>query len=379
MGKASGKKGSRGGEVAESRSEAPRNLETARPRDLLLIAAALIILTLLVFGRDYNNGFIDFDDPSYVSNNPVVQRGLTWEGVKYAFTSIRPYYFQPLVWLSFELDCALHGAKPGPMHLESVVLHGIAAALLFLFLQRATGRLWPSAAVAALWAVHPLRVESVAWMVERKDVLSGVFFMCTLLAYERYVRRGGTGRYVLVLVCFALALMSKVTAVAIPLILFALNWWPFNRIGNDWRRLRAVAIETLTPLVMDIPIALAALSGQKTAIAPFPLTTRLANALYGVCAYIGKTLLPAGLAIMYPYEQIGAVALVWALIAVAITALTWRFRWSRPYLLAGWGWYVLALAPVSGVVQTGMQSIADRFTYLPSIGLFIATVWLVAD
>jgi tetratricopeptide (TPR) repeat protein len=378
MGKSSRKKGTRGSEVAEGRSEAPRNLVTARPRHLALICAALIVLTLLVFGRAYWNGFIDFDDADYITKNAVVQRGLTAEGVRYAFISIYPYYFQPLVWLSFELDCTLFGANAGAMHLENVLLHGIVAALLFLFLKRNTGRTWPSAAVAALWAVHPLRVESIAWTVERKDVLSGVFFMLTLMAYARYVRQRSAGRYALMLAMFALALMSKVTMVSVPLILLTLNWWPFNRI-KDLRTLKTAAIESLSPLILTIPIALAALAGQKGAIAPLPMTTRLAAAAYGVCAYLGKTILPAGLAIMYPYQEVGLAALGWAVLALAISAVVWQFRTTRPYLLTGWGWYLFALAPVSGVVQTGMQSIADRFTYIPSIGLFIAVVWFVAD
>jgi tetratricopeptide (TPR) repeat protein len=374
MGKASRKK-SKPVAVAQLpvASEQPSPAQPATGNWQLLICAGLIVLSLLVFGRSYFNGFIDFDDPPYVSNNPVVQRGLTAEGVRYAFTSVRPYYFQPLVWLSFELDCTLFGTNAGAMHLENALQHGIVAALLFLFLLRATRRTWPAAAVAALWAVHPLRVESIAWLVERKDVLSGIFFMGTLLAYERYVKRRSVGRYLLVLLFFALSLMSKVTTVVTPLILFTLNWWPFKR------RLRDVALETLAPLVMTIPIGLAALAGQETAIAPLPLITRLGTAAYGVCAYLGKMLLPAGLAIMYPYKDFGMGALGWALLALAITGVAWLYRSSHPYLLAGWGWYLFALAPVSGVVQTGMQSIADRFTYLPSIGLFIAIVWLVAD
>jgi tetratricopeptide (TPR) repeat protein len=337
------------------------------------LAAALILLSLLVYGRAYFNDFIDFDDPPYVTSNAVVQRGLTAEGVRYAFTAVKPYYFQPMVWLSLELDCSLFGPKAGPMHLENVLLHGIAAALLFLFLLRATGRTWPSAIAAALWAVHPLRVESIAWMVERKDVLSGVFLGATLLAYERYVRRSSAGRYLLVVLFFVLALMSKVTAVAIPLFLFTLNWWPFRR------SLKRGALETLPLLLLTIPIALAALAGQKTAIAPLPIATRIGTAAYGVCAYLGKLILPSSLSIIYPYKEIGTVAIVYALLALFITAVVIRYRDSHPYLLTGWAWYLFGLGPVAGVVQTGMQSIADRFTYLPSIGLFIAVVWFVAD
>jgi protein O-mannosyl-transferase len=352
-------------EHAVTAAAPPEETSAPAPRkQTALICAGLIVLVLAVFGRTAWNGFIEFDDPDYVSQNPVIQRGLTAEGVKYAFTAVKPYYWEPLTWLSHELDVTVFGVRPGAHHLVSVLLHGLTAALLYLFLLRATGPQWAAAAAAALWAVHPLRVESVAWVAERKDILAGLFFVATLLAYVR-------GRQLLVWLMFALALMSKPTVVTAPLVFVVLDEWPLRRRN---------VIRALAPLVLAIPIAIVTLIGQQRGIADIALSLRLMNAVRSAGAYLGKLLLPVDLAIIYPFrDDIALQAAFSAVVLAAITFAAWHFRRTRPYLATGWGWYLAMLIPVIGLVQSGAQAMADRFTYIPSMGLALAAVWFVAE
>lgn len=377
MGKASRSKRTQPGVAAAPAAEQAGGRE--RPphhRHTALICAALIILVLLVFGRTAFNGYIQFDDPEYVSANSVVQRGLSAEGLRYAFTALEPYYWQPLTWISHQIDVSLFGARPGPQHLVSVILHGLTAALFFLFLQRATGRTGAAAAAAAIWAVHPLRVESVAWIAERKDVLAGLFFVATLLAYERFVRRRSAARYAVVLAMFALALMSKPAVVAAPLVLILLNRWPFDRLRTEWRK---VVLEAVPPAILAIPIVALTLAGQRAAIGDIPLSLRLLNPIRSTGAYLVKLLLPIDLSVIYPFRKdIGVEAAIAAIVIAAITLAAWSFRKSLPWLATGWGWYLAMLLPVAGLVQSGAQAMADRFTYTPSMGIAVAVVWLVA-
>src|SRR5437660_3233900 len=324
----------------------PRQLATGNWQ----LATALIILVLLVFGRTAFNDYIDYDDPVYVSANDVVQHGLTAQGVRYAFTSLQPYYWQPLTWLSLELDCSLFGTRPDPQHLVNVLLHAITAALLFLFLQRATEKTWLAAISAAIWAVHPLRVESVAWISERKDVLSGLFLAGALLACAR-------GRRLLALAVFALALMSKPTVVTAPLALLLLCFWPL--------RARRPLVDAAVAAALAAPIVLLTFKGQAGGIAPISIWLRIANAFENAGIYLGKLVLPFDLAAIYPFrDHPGAGAFIAAAVVVAITYAAWYFRESRPYLATGWGWYLVMLLPVSGLVQSGAQGMADRFTYI---------------
>src|SRR5437764_4232735 len=358
MGKASRRKVGSSELAVDSSQTANRQPPTANWK----IAAALILLVLAVFGRTAFNDYIDYDDPVYVSANAVVQHGLTAQGIRYAFTELQPYYWQPLTWLSLELDCTLFGARPGPQHLVNVLLHAITAALLFLFLRRATGKSWLAAISAAIWAVHPLRVESVAWIAERKDVLSGLFLAAALLAYAR-------SRRVLALVLFALALMSKPTVVTAPFGLIALNFWPL--------RSRRPLLDAAVPAALAVPIVVLTFKGQAGGIAPISIWLRIANAFENAGIYLGKLVLPVDLAAIYPFRNSpGAGAVVAAAIVLAITYAAWYFRRSRPYLAAGWGWYLVMLLPVSGIVQSGAQGMADRFTYMPMMGLTMAVVWL---
>jgi len=342
------------------------------------VATALIVLTILVFARIAGHDYINYDDPDYVTRNTFVQQGLTGAGIRWAFTALRPYYWQPLTWLSLMLDCSLWGAAAGPHLLVNLLLHTTSAVLLFLTFRRATAAHWCSAVAAALWAVHPLRVESVAWVAERKDVLSGLFFIAAMLAWVLYAERPNARRYGAVVLLFALALMAKPMAMTLPAALLILDLWPLRRLPLGWRRL----------LVEKIPLALLAgivlvltLRGQATAIGNVALPLRLANAVTGYAAYLGKLALPVGLAVVYPYRaDIGAGAVIAALaVLIAITVAAVLLPKRRPYLAAGWLWYLVTLVPVIGLVQAGPQAMADRFTYLPSIGIVIALVWLAAD
>ena len=354
-----------------------------------LICVLLIAATFAVFGRTVDFEFVNLDDGDYVFQNPNVIAGLTASGVAHAFTHGSLANWDPLTTLSHMLDCQLFGLHPAGHHLVNVLLHAAAAVLLFLVLRQMTGALWCSALVAALFAIHPLRVESVAWVTERKDVLSGVFFMLTLAAYVRYARKPGAAAYLLVVGAFALALMSKAMVVTLPLILLLLDWWPLGRFAR-----RDGAPGTARLLVEKIPLLV--LSGAATAVSimlqnqahavqsfdRLSLATRLGNALISCGWYVGKIFWPSNLAVLYPYPTHGLPAgevAAGALVLVGITAAALWWRWERPYLLAGWLWFLVMLLPVIGLVQLGSQARADRYTYLPQIGLYAALSWLLGS
>jgi Flp pilus assembly protein TadD len=342
--------------------------------------------------------FVSLDDPTYVSENPHVKGGLTWSGVVWAFTSGRAANWHPLTWLSHMLDVQLYGVQAGPHHVTSVALHCVNALLLFLVLARATGARGRSALVAALFAVHPLHVESVAWIAERKDVLSTAFWMLTLWAYVGYVRQPRWHRYGLVIVLFALGLMAKPMLVTLPFVLLLLDIWPLGRVaagaGSSSRAESPASWRAWLPLVREkLPlIALAAMSSLVTFLvqqrggavpdrATFPLAGRAANALVAYVAYIGRALWPSGLTPFYPYPQ--AIPIWSALGALAglvvVSAFVVRATRRRPYLAVGWFWYLGTLVPVIGLIQVGMQATADRYTYVPLTGLFIVVAWGVPD
>lgn len=350
-------------------------------RRTLLIGVGLAILVCAVFGSVVSHPFIAFDDPDYISRNPLVQKGLTADGIRWAFTSLRPFYWHPITWLSLMLDCTLFGVKPGLHLLVNVFLHLLSTLLLFRILQKTTGATWRSALVAALWGVHPLRVESVAWVAERKDVLSTLFFLLTLLAHVHYARRPNPGRYLLVFAAFALAVMSKPMAVSIPAALLVFDFWPLRRLSLTDR-------EWVRPLLEKVPLAIAAaivvaltFPGQARALSSLPLGIRLANVFTSYAAYLGKLLVPDDLTILdlFHYNVPAASVIGSLLLLLAVTAAVVFLGKRRLYLPAGWFWYLLTLVPVIGFVQSGTQGMADRFLYVPSIGLTFALVWLVAD
>jgi Flp pilus assembly protein TadD len=340
-------------------------------------------MTFAVFGQTLHHKFVDLDDGPYVFNNPVVARGLTPGGFAWAFSS-HAANWHPLTWLSHELDCQLYGLRPGGHHLTSVLLHAATVIALFLVLRRMTGALWRSAFVAAVFAIHPLRVESVAWVAERKDVLSGLFFVLTLGAYARYARRPGSpGLYGLVALLFALGLMCKPMLVTLPLVLLLLDYWPLQRLQTQ--KLSGLVMEKLPLLALSAGCSIATLLAQaetEQLTSVFPMPLRLANAVVSCRIYLDQMIWPAGLIVVYPYPHGGLPArevVMAALILTAVSALAWNQRRKGPWLLMGWLWYLVMLLPVLGIIQVGLQAHADRYTYLPQIGLYVALTWWAAE
>jgi Flp pilus assembly protein TadD len=333
-----------------------------------------------VYASAGRNDFVDFDDYVYVVLNPRVNGGLSAEGLTWAFTTTRSLNWHPLTWLSHMLDAELFGLDPRGHHWTSILLHAANGGLLLWVLWRTTGALgrttgalWPSAFAAALFALHPLRVESVAWIAERKDVLFGLFWMLTWLAYLRWVERPSALRYAVALTLFGLGLLSKPMIVSLPFVLLLLDYWPLRRTWSPrllWEKLPFFALALLASW------ATASIQGSGVQH-EIPLGLRLSNALVSYVAYLLKTLWPLNLAAFYPFPD--AIPL-WksgaaAVILVAISALTLRAARRHPYLPVGWLWFLGTLVPVIGLVPVGFQSLADRYTYAPSIGLSIAVAW----
>jgi protein O-mannosyl-transferase len=370
----------------------------------------LVVAVLLVFGQTLRYEFINYGDDRYVTKNPEVAGGLTLDGIRWAFNYSHPINLHPLTWLSHMFDCQLYGPNAGGHHLTSVLLHAAVAVLLFLILRRMTAALWPSAFAAAVFAIHPLRVESVAWIGERKDVLGGLFFVLTLWAYVGYAKKSevrgqkpevrplSSGRYLLALGLFVLGLMSDPILVTLPFVLLLLDYWPLRRVSN----LRFLVsrsstfpdlLSTASRLVREkIPFfalsaalcAMAALGRREafTVTAAFPLQLRIANALVSYVNYLSQMFYPAGLAVYYPRPSIGwpeAEVTLALMILATITVVAFSLRSKQPYLLVGWLWYLGMLVPVIGIVQAGDQAYADRFTYLPQIGLYLAVAWAAMD
>ena len=362
---------------------------TRSTRDYLVeltISVALAVLTLLVYCRTFNYRFVNYDDPVYVFKNPYVQAGLTADGVRWAFTTFDCGNWHPLTWLSLQMDAVIYGGQnAGGFHVTNVLLHTANTLLLFLILGRMTGAVWRSAVVAAQFALHPLHVESVAWVAERKDVLSTLFWMLTLAAYLFYVRQPGIRRYLLVMLALGLGLMAKPMLVTMPCVLLLLDYWPLCRVGPVTRGRLLLEKVPLFALVLASCVVtfLAQVHGQ--AVAPLeavPLGARLANAVLAYANYLGKMLWPMHLAVHYPLagpDVPVARALGAGLILVVITLLVLIPGRRRPYLTVGWLWFLGTLVPVIGLVQVGSQALADRYTYVPLIGLFLLGTWGVAD
>ena len=356
---------------------------------LLAIGLVLALGTLALYWPVVHHDFISLDDNQYVTSNPIVRAGLTWAGVKWAFTNIIASNWFPLTWLSHMVDCQFYGVNPGGHHLTNVFFHIANVLLLFAWLNRTTGALWRSALVAALFAWHPLRVESVAWVAERKDVLSAFFWLLTLLAYTRYVKKPGASAYLLALFLFACGLMSKPMVVTLPFVLLLADFWPLNRLSfTDFsaKRFWQLVLEKLPFLALTIVESCVNFIAQKAGGATWsadalPLHVRLANALVSYVRYLSKTFWPADLAVIYPYQNHWP---LWFVFAAAMLLLIWsglvilRAR-KNPFLFFGWFYFVGTLVPTIGLVQVGPQAMADRYSYLPSIGLFIVIVWGVNE
>jgi tetratricopeptide (TPR) repeat protein len=358
-------------------------------RRVAVVCLVLAAITFAVFGQTLAHGFIDYDDNIYVYGNPVVARGLTLKGIVWAFTTVHADNWHPLTWLSHMLDCQLYGLHPGGHHLTNVLLHTATVIALFLVLRRMTGALWRSAFVAAVFAIHPLRVESVAWVAERKDVLSGLFFMLTIGVYVRYVDECKVQSakrklfYLSVIVLFALGLMAKPMLVTLPFVLLLLDYWPLQRVEPG--KLSGLVMEKLPLLALSAASCVATLLAQNRAIQPtgaYSLPLRCANALVTCMVYLCQMVWPAGLAVYYPYPNDGLptweVALAGTLLA-GLSAAAWARRRKQPWLLVGWVWYLVMLLPVVGVIQVGGQAHADRYTCLPQIGIYVAVTWLAAE
>ena len=359
------------------------------------VCLLLVVATLSVYWPVKDFEFVNYDDPLYVAENRYVQKGLTLETVRWSFTDAtrKTNYWVPLTWLSILLDYELYGMNAGGYHLTNVCFHVLNTLLVFIVFRRLTGALWQCAFVAALFALHPLHVESVAWVTERKDVLSTFFWLLALLSYGGYVGRPGAGRYLLTLLLFILGMMSKPMLVTLPFVLLLLDYWPLGRLGSGGvltNLARPAAALKLVwekgPFFIIIVIAgVAAFLTQQEAgavksLASIPLEVRITNVLVSYVSYIGKMFWPARLSFLYPHP--GALPVwQWAgalLILGAITYAAFRFAKERPYLAVGWLWYLGTLFPVSGLIVIGPHAMADRYTYVPLIGLYLMMAWGVA-
>jgi len=354
-------------------------------RVAITLGAALFFSTLFLYAPVRNHGFLYCDDDQYVFENPIVRQGLTVGGVVWAFTRSHAANWHPLTWLSHMADVELFGMDPGSHHLVNVGIHATNGVLLFAALTSMTGAVWPAAATAALFALHPLRVESVAWIAERKDVLSGLFWMLTLLAYTGYARRPGGARYLGVLLLFTAGLLAKPMVVTLPCVLFLLDEWPLQREATlSWRVVEKLPLFALSALSSLLTVWSQAAGHAMGDLATLPLAARMANALTSYTAYLGKAVLPFDLSIFYPHPAIvsresfaplSPATVAAALLVAGVTLVGWRQRRQRPYLFVGWLWYLVTLVPVIGLVQVGEQAMADRYTYLPLIGITLAVVW----
>ena len=401
----------------------------------LAICLSLLVLVWIVFGQTLGDDFVNYDDRVYVYENTEVRDGITSHGIVSAWTDIHTGNWHPLTMISHMLDCQLYDLKGGGHHFTNVVLHTVAVLLLFLLLCDMTGvsravagigdagrdqrsglqrqsAFWRSAFVAAVFAIHPLHVESVAWIAERKDVLSAVFFMLTLGAYVRYARRQTVGRYVTMSILFACGLMSKPMLVTVPFVLLLLDYWPLNRSpasavlrrdrparqaeGKGQKsdvRCRRSGIHNWSTLVVEkVPLVVLSIGSaivtfllqERSAgsIAQLPFTWRIENAIVSYVTYIWEMFWPVDLTAFYPHPEnhlaFWQVALAAAFL-IAITLFAFASRRTRPYLLVGWLWYLSMLLPVIGIVEVGLQGHADRYTYLPQIGLYLAITWFITD
>lgn len=350
------------------------------------IALALALAVILAYAQVGGFAFVDFDDGAYVYDNPAVRAGLSFEGLRWAFTATHSANWHPLTWLAHMLDASLFGLEPAGHHWVSVLLHAANTVLVFFLLRALSGAPWRSALVAALFGLHPLRVESVAWVAERKDVLCGLFVLLTLLAWTRYVRAPSIERKLVALGCYALALLAKPMAVTLPAVLLLLDVWPFAR-ATRWKPLIAEKAPFLVLAFLSsyVTWAVQAAGTATGSLASFPFHERAANALVAYGWYLVKTVWPAGLGAFYPHPStlgVGVALAPLALSAALVSALSfaaWRSRRTHPYLLVGWLWYLGMLVPVIGLVQVGSQAYADRYAYLPQLGLLIALVWGVAE
>jgi len=358
------------------------------------ICVLLAVVTFAVYFRATQNPFVNYDDQGYVVENTHVQQGLTGETLRWALTSTDATNWHPLTWLSHALDCQLFGLNASGHHLTSVLLHVMNTLLIFLLLSRATGARWRSVVVALLFGLHPINVESVAWIAERKNVLCMFFMLLTLWAYGWYARRPRVERYLAVAALFVLALAAKPMAVTLPFVLLLVDFWPLQRVASlqpktepfavPQASLTRLAVEKVPLLLLSVASSVITMIAQKAAVATneaVPLPVRMVNAVYAYTMYVVKAFVPIHLASFYPYEGYrlwDATLLLCVLFLLCVSVWVWRKR-ALTYLPVGWLWFLGTLVPMVGVVQVGDQAMADRYAYLPLIGIFVMVVWGVGD
>jgi tetratricopeptide (TPR) repeat protein len=389
-------------------------MDRKRTRFVCAGCLCLALGTLALYIPAARNPFLGVDDPAYVTENAYVRAGVTWETLAWSFTATAAQNWHPLTWVSHALDCQLYGLNPAGHHFTNILLHALNAVLLFLLLARFTASKWRSLLVAALFAIHPLNVESVAWIAERKNVLSTFLFLLTLGAYGWYARKPDIKRYLVVAVLFVLGLASKPMVITLPFVLLLLDFWPVKRIRDGsqpapsrvgknrkarsqdlasktafpvaqvqfWR----LVLEKLPLLALSVGSAVITIIAQRTgaiqSLEIYPLGGRLNNAIYSYASYLWKAFWPPRLAFLYPYPRDGhpGWALGLALLFLgSVTAVVWKQRFGRRYLAVGWLWYLGTLFPVIGLIQVGDQAMADRYAYVPLIGIFVMVVWGLAD
>lgn len=371
-------------------------MESKQNRDTFVVCLLVVVATFAVYAQVIGFDFINYDDPHYVVDNPRVQQGFSWESIKWAFTTTYASNWHPLTWLSHILDWNLYGPKAGGHHLTNVLLHIASALVLFFTFRLMTGTIWRSGFVAALFALHPMHVESVAWVSERKDVLCGLFWMLTMLFYSRYIKtwevheRANTTAsiyYALALVCFALGLLAKQMLVTLPFVLLLIDIWPFNRLRSfGWKSLVRLTGEKIPFFVVAAIFVLIAVWSQNAgraiaSVSSLPFDQRFENAVVSYLRYFCKFVWPSNLSVFYPYPAVwpldifiaGAMFLLFGFV-VAI----WRLK-RNPAIFVGWCWFLGTLVPVIGIIQVGSQSMADRYSYIPFIGLFVIVAWSVPE
>jgi hypothetical protein len=366
-----------------------------------ILCLALIAVTLGFYSPIAHNGFVLLDDVPYILGNAPVRAGLAWDTVKWSFTTFHAGYWHPLTWLSHALDCQLFGVNPAGHHYVSLLFHAANAVLLFLLLQEATALLWPSLLVAVLFALHPVNVESVAWAAERKNVLSMFFFLLALWAYGRYARRGGVRRYAVVVISFLLGLMAKPQIITLPCVLLLWDYWPLQRLfakpaaagsddpparSSEFRSTGFLIAEKIPLFALVLASSVLTVKAQQSAdavrsLSDFSLWVRLENVVVSYARYLKNFFWPAHLTPLYPHPgnslPLGQVAVCFLVFAL-LTAFAIRWR-HRRYLAVGWFWFLGVLVPMIGIVQVGEQAMADRFEYIPMVGLAIALVWAVFE
>lgn len=382
---------------ASALHERTYNMKVSPMRNKMFLCIFLAVITLAVYWQTADHQFVNYDDGVYITENPHVKAGLSMEGTKWAFTTMHTGNWHPLTWLSHMLDISMFGLDPGPHHLMNAAFHTASTVLLFLLLLQMTGAQWQSVFAAALFALHPLHVESVAWAAERKDVLSAFFWILTLLFYVRYVKHPARIRYLLTLTVFVLGLMSKSMLVTLPLVMFLIDYWPLGRLqfrktdsalqqGHSNTAIktfnRRLILEKVPFFAFSVLIGIVTIyaqhkGGAVASVKSLPISFRAVNALWSYVLYMARMVWPLDLAVIYPIPSTLTLlqGLLSGFLLVGLTVAVAIYAKRHPYFLTGWLWYLITLVPVIGLVQVGRQSMADRYTYIPFIGLFIMIAW----